>query len=277
MKPPVVSLHRIGLFARLAFLEARRQGSLLLLLVAAGVLVLGTRRLREFNFGSSERRFVFDLGSGIIFGFGSVLSAATSALLLSGESAVRASVTWLAKPVARGEFLIGRYLGALSVILCFSLITTGLLVAILRACPDVRADAAMESDELTGVVRFSEVAVAGFIHWLEFAVLAALTLLIASFTRSTAYAIAVSLMAWVVCLLQPWSGEPAISTPAIGPHLAQLMTWLVLDLRVFDAADLLCGSGSFRLATFAWLIADAALHIAGLMMLAVFSFGRRGN
>lgn len=272
------SLRQVSLLARLSFLETRRQGSLQLLLLAATVLVVSTRELREFNFGSSERRFVFDLGSGIIACFGSVLSASTVALLVSGEEASRVAATWLAKPIRKGEFLAGRYLGALGVLTCFSLITTALLAAILLVCQDGRAGEALLFDDVAGGLHLFAVVIMGFVHWLEFALIAALTLLVASYARSTAYTIVMSLTVWSACQLQSWISEPMISPPGgLAYSLSRVMAWLVPDFRVFGLAGSLPESGSFGPVTLAWLTADAALHIAGFGTLAIFSFKRRGS
>lgn len=270
------SLRQIGWVARIAWLEARRQGLLQLLLLAAALLVLGTRQLREFNFGSSERRFVFDLGSGILFGFGSVLSAATIALLFFGENGARETMTWRAKPMGRAEFLAGRYLGALAVITGFSLLMTGLLAAILAVCQKTGTEGAIDAGEGWADLRRFEVAVSGFLHWLQFAVLAALTLLVASFARSAASTVVISLAAWTAGHLQLWlHGSAPSAPPDIIASLTGFAAWIVPDLRGLGMAAFAPGNDRLRLDAMAWPAASALLHIVGFGLLAFFGFNRR--
>jgi hypothetical protein len=271
-----LSLRQIGWVARVALLEARRQSWLQLLLLAAVVLVFGTRQLREFNFGASEGRFVFDLGSGIIFGFGSILSAATVALLFFGEGGPREIMTWLAKPVGRAEWMIGRYLGALAVIAGFSLLMTGLLAAIVAASQKGGAASLADAAEGSGGPPNLEMLGTAFVQWLQFAVLASLTLFVASFARSAIYTVVASLAVWAAGHFQLWLHDPGLCAP--GSALAwptEILTWVVPDLRGVGWETSFPGNGPLQRETLAWLTARALVHVAGFGGLAVFNFSRR--
>ena len=66
---------------------------------------------REFNFGSSELKFIADFGFGGMTVFGSALAIIVTAQLFLGEIEHRTAMTLLAKPVYRSEFVLGKFLG----------------------------------------------------------------------------------------------------------------------------------------------------------------------
>lgn len=80
------SFSRLSLIAGNTFLEAVRQKLFNFLLLLAVGLVASAQFFREFNFGSSELKFISDFGFGALIFFGSALTIATTAQLFSVKS-----------------------------------------------------------------------------------------------------------------------------------------------------------------------------------------------
>ena len=72
------SFNRLGIIAGNTFLEAVRQKLFLFLLLLAIGLVASALFFREFNFGSSELKFISDFGFGALVFFGSALTITTT-------------------------------------------------------------------------------------------------------------------------------------------------------------------------------------------------------
>ncbi len=93
--------------------------------------MLGARTLRDFHFGSSELKFIADLGGGALACFGAVLTVVTTAQLFFSEIERRTVLTLLAKPVWRMEFVLGKFAGVALMTGAFCLLLTGLLAVVL--------------------------------------------------------------------------------------------------------------------------------------------------
>jgi ABC-type transport system involved in multi-copper enzyme maturation permease subunit len=125
------SFNRLGIIAGNTFLEAVRQKLFLFLLLLAAGLVASALFFREFNFGSSELKFIADFGFGALIFFGSALTITTTAQLFFSEIENRTALTLLAKPLWRAEFVFGKFLGVFAVIGVFCALTIGLMLALL--------------------------------------------------------------------------------------------------------------------------------------------------
>ena len=183
---------------------------------------------------------------------------------LLGEWESRSAVTLLAKPVRRSEYLLGKYLGVLGLILCFCTVLTAMIALGLASAPG--GDAGESGKGLL-------VAAAG--HVLRFSVLAAFTFLIATYARSAASATLLSLGVLAVCQLQHLAQDAAATAVAGSLRWPALVARCCPNFQVFDLTGL---AGSFPggdRSLLASVAAYALWQVAGAGLLAVFSFRHR--
>ena len=110
------SLGRIAAIARNAFREAVRDRVLYNLVLFVLLLTGAAIFIGELS-GGQERKIIVDLGLSTMLLFGMFISLFVGVGLVYKEIERRTVYAMLAKPVSRGEFLIGKYLG-----LCLTLL-----------------------------------------------------------------------------------------------------------------------------------------------------------
>lgn len=272
MKKVPFSLGRTGLIAAVTLREALRQKLVgLLVLVAAG-LVVGVRGLRDFNFGAPELKFIADFGDGAIAGFGAVLAIVLTAQLFFSEIENRTALTLLAKPVWRTEFLLGKFIGVAVVLVTFCGTLTATLAVVLG---QREAGLRLEQPEafaLGGAVNYGALIVAAWLHALKLMLLAAGTLLVASFAQTQIYAVMMGFAGFVICHLQGFAhGAYERSGASVMLMSAKLIHWVFPDFQRFavEAGGDLSAVGLGRLTIY------AAGYTAVALGLAVYVFRRR--
>lgn len=203
--PPPHSLIGFGRIRALAgntFLEAVRQKLFHTLLILAIALIGSANFFRQFDFGSSELKFISDFGLGAILFFGSILAIVVTAQLFFSEVENRTALTILAKPLQRWEFIVGKFLGIMGVLLVFMALMVLLLGAMLywresalmAQHPDAFADGR--------IIHYGGLWGYGLLELIKLGILAALTLLVASFSNTNLYTVIVSFFLLLICQLQ---------------------------------------------------------------------------
>lgn len=196
------SFRRTLLIAQNTWLEATRQRLFNFLLFLALALVLGARWFRDFNFGAPELKFLADCGFGAMAFFGAAVTITATTQLFFSEIENRTALTLLAKPVWRAEFLIGKFLGVAMLIAVFCALLTALLVAVLWWREGELMREYPENFSQGRIVSYRLVVLAGVLQWLKLAVLAAFTLLVASFAQSQLFTVVAGFFVLVICHLQ---------------------------------------------------------------------------
>src|SRR3954464_2049531 len=125
------SVRRTVLIARNTLLEASRQKLIGFVVLLSGAFVVGARGLRDFNFGAPELKFIADCGFGAMAFFGAALVIAATAQLFFSEIENRTVLTLLSKPVSRADFVLGKFVGVVTVAGIFCALLTALLAAVL--------------------------------------------------------------------------------------------------------------------------------------------------
>src|SRR5207245_7213339 len=115
---------RITAIARNAFREAVRDRILYNLVVFALLLIAGAIFLGELA-GGQEAKILVDLGLSAILLFGVLIAIFVGVGLVYKELERRTLYAILSKPIGRGEFLLGKYLG-LSLTLLVNVVVMGL-------------------------------------------------------------------------------------------------------------------------------------------------------
>lgn len=268
------SVTRVRLIAGNTVVEATRQRLFLFLLVVAVGLVASGQFFREFNFGSSELKFIADFGFGAIVAFGSILTIAATAQLFFSEIENRTALTLLAKPVGRGEFIFGKLLGVAIVLGAFCLVTTGLVAALLVARESELRVLHPEQFEVGGGMRVGDVLWVGALQWLKFVVLAAVTLLIGSFSNTNLFTVVMGFFVLVICHLQYLAQEFYATGAGVGAWMAGLLGWVFPNFQLFNLADLL-DEGALPLGLVVRVAVYGLVYAAVFGGLAVYSFRHR--
>jgi ABC-type transport system involved in multi-copper enzyme maturation permease subunit len=267
---------RLGIVAGNTFLEAVRQKLFNFLLLLAVALVASAQLFREFNFGSSELKFISDFGFGAMVFFGSTLTIAATAQLFFSEIDNRTALTILAKPIWRTEFIFGKFIGVFAVVGVFCALTTALLLALLYHRETALMAANPEAFESGRIIHYGDLVLMGVLQWLKFGVLAAITLLIASFSNTNLYTVVMGFFVLVICHLQ-YLARDAYSSVASPPLrlLVQLLGYVFPNFQVFNLADQIGMGEGIDAAVFVRVAGYALIYIAMIGGLAVYSFRNR--
>jgi ABC-type Na+ efflux pump permease subunit len=270
------SLERVGLIARNTLLEASRQKLFSFLLLLALALVAGAQWFRDFNFGAPELKFLADLGFGAMAFFGAALTVTATAQLFFSEIENRTALTLLAKPVWRAEFIFGKYLGVVAVAATFCALLTALLAAVLMAREGALMREMPDAFPHGRTLHLADLVGAGLLQWMKLAVLAAFTLLVASFSQTQLYTVVTGFFVLVICHLQYLAQDAyARGGSVVAQAAAGLIGLMFPNFQLFNLADGI-GAG----AVVPWdRVARVGLYAGGYVavacLLAVHSFRKR--
>ncbi len=119
------SLNRVGVIATNTLTEAVRQKVFNFFLIIGLVFIASASFFAQFTFGE-QLKFIKDTCLGVISVISTLIAIVGTAQLLPGEVENRTIYTVLAKPVRRFEFLLGKFLGSLF-LLTISIVAMSLL------------------------------------------------------------------------------------------------------------------------------------------------------
>lgn len=276
MKWPALSPGRVALIADMTLRESLRQRMPGLLAALAAALAGGAWLLRDFNFGSSELKFLMDAGLGAQAFFGAILAIVAPAHLFFAEVERRTVHLVLARPVRRAEFIFGQLGGVLLLLLGFCALLTLLLAGLLWWRETGLRQTHPEAFAQGLRVPYAGLAWAGLVQWLRLGVLSAITLLVASYARSSLFATMAGFSALVICQLQhlardffglmesPWARG--------GAWLVGVMT---PDLHLIDVADKVAAGEPLPAGLIGGVAAYAVVYIGLFGGLAAFCFHHR--
>jgi ABC-type transport system involved in multi-copper enzyme maturation permease subunit len=118
-------LEQIIAIIRNTFYESIRQPIMLVVLMAAGLLIILSNPLSAFTM-EDDQRMLIDLGLATVFLGGALLAAFIATSVLTREIENRTALTVISKPVGRPLFIIGKFLGVAGAMtagtLCMALI-----------------------------------------------------------------------------------------------------------------------------------------------------------
>ena len=270
------SAGRALLIAQNTLLEAARQRLFNFIVFLALALVVGSRWLRDFNFGAPELKFLADCGFGAMAFFGAALTIVATAQLFFSEIDNRTALTLLAKPVWRTEFIVGKFLGVVALVGAFCAALTLLLIAVLARRESELMSASPEAFAGQPGVSYLTVALAGTLHWLKLTVLAAFVLLIASFAQTQLFTMVMGFFILVICHLQYLAQDAyARGGSAAGQLASAVVAAMFPNFQVFALADTLVVTDAPGTVHVGLIAAYALGYVLVAVALAVFSFRRR--
>ncbi len=199
--------------------------------------------LRDLDFGGEAWRFLLNSGLGIMWLFGSILAVVLPAGLYFSDLENRTAIAILAKPISRGVYLTGTFGGVVIAVGAFTVALYGLLTLLLIWCATVPSGVGPGMMGTASPVSYVAVAAASGLIWQYCAVVAAVTLFVASFSQSMIYTVSVSFLIVLAGQVQSAAAEAAqMLDPGFWQAGVGLFATLVPNLRVFYIGDLL-GSG----------------------------------
>lgn len=265
------SISRVRLIAGNTFLEAVRQKFFSSLLLISVALVASSTFFQQFDFGTSELKFITDFGFGALFFFGSILSIAATTQLFFSEIENRTALTMLAKPVHKLEFLAGKFMGAHLLMLTFTSALM-LVLAIILYWRETALMAYLGEDFQAGrLIAYGDLLVFGLLQWMKFGVLSAIALFIASFSNTNLYTVVVSFFVLIICQLQYIARDTYADMPAgaaqwlvglLGLAFPNFQLFNVGDQLVFDVANPLPAGTVWQVVGYGLIYAIAFILLA---------------
>jgi ABC-type transport system involved in multi-copper enzyme maturation permease subunit len=125
-------MRRVWTVARLVWLEMLRRKDLYVMAVLLGVLLYGLLAVNVFDLGGNAR-YVTDLGLALTWLFSLILAVNVGCRQLPREEERRTIYPLLAKPLTRGELIIGKWLGSWGICLAATAVFYGLVAAVSKA------------------------------------------------------------------------------------------------------------------------------------------------
>jgi len=230
-----MTLLRVFLIAQMTFSEGVRARFFSALLLLSLGLLLAASYFQQFDFGTSELKFILDFSFGAVLFFGSILTVVITTQIFFNEIEHRTAISILSRSISRWEFLLGKLVGIAALLFFFCLVT-GILLSVVLGLK--ATELASESDSSGNLVRQFEIFQFLGLQWLKFIVLTALTLCIAGLSRSSLYTMVVSFLAILVCQLQHLAGEIYAEAESItGRCLAWCLNTLLPNLQIYNIGD----------------------------------------
>ena len=225
--------------------------------------------------------------------FSSLFAIVSTALLIPGDIEDRTLYTILCKPVPRLDYLVGKLLGVISVIFVAMLVMDILMVVTLH----YRTQAvSAELGEYLGAIGWGEEEVRQgqaevvshgpslilqygvLAHFFKASIIAAVALLISTFSTSTLFTIASSVMIWIIGAVQSLAreglftkGEYGVEPGMVDRILGTIISLVFPDFQLFESVS----DGAARVMEIG--VFDM-LHLGGLTFFYIapivpFSFG----
>jgi len=250
------SMRRVGIIAANTFTEALRQKVYNILLLFALLVIAAASFLAQFSFGedtaqvaSYDLKSIKDTCTGAISVVGMLIAVVGTAMLLPSEVENRTIYTILSKPVRRVEFLLGKYFGSLISVFVGLLLMSLLFGAVLmfkehRLRRDVIAETRAgdsselqpETERMLAQIRheaYDPNLIKGIaLTFVKLALLAAITLLVSTFSTSMVFNVAVGVVIWIIGNLVGTAKEVLEAHRVVVALLAAIP-----DLGVFDVFD----------------------------------------
>jgi ABC-type transport system involved in multi-copper enzyme maturation permease subunit len=269
-----LSIRRAAWIAENTLREAVRQQLFVLLMFLAAALGGGAMFFQYRSFGMPEPGFLLDAGFGMLTFFGSILAIAATVQSLFGEIERRTVLTVLAKPVWRAEFVLGKLGGVMLLLFIFCAFATGFLASLLLWRQ--AATAFSGAFENGCPVSFSTVIAGGMIQWLRLSVLAAVTLLAASFARASLFALVSGFLALVICNLQNLACQSYRLADSLWIRgAARLAGGILPDFGIYNVVDRVTAGAPLSAGYLGGITLYSIAYISVFGCLAVYCFRHR--
>jgi len=243
---------RLWTIAKNTMTEVIRQKFFYILVIFAVVVLLSSLFLSQFSSIDIDHvKFIKDFGLGTIKIFGVVIAIVGTAQLLPLELENRTIYPILAKPVFRVEFLLGKYVGMIALLL-LTVMLMGLIFGGLLFYKEhqLAAEAVTGQGLALGITpqeaiqqihkqtRDPGLLKAIVLIYFQFVVVSAISLLIATFATSVIFNVISTVIIYICGHLegvarQSWLGDPS----PLAKIMLLVITFFVPDLDAFNVVD----------------------------------------
>jgi ABC-type transport system involved in multi-copper enzyme maturation permease subunit len=252
-------MNGVGTIARITFLEAVREKVLYILVGFAVFLALASRVLSPLALGEG-RRITIDLGLGACSVFGLLIVIFVGHSLVYREIERGTVAFLLSRPVSRGAFVAGKFLG-LAQVLALAVVGMGLILGLTLAITHA------------GPTRILVDAL--LLQMLQLWILAAVAILISSMTSPVVAGLTV-LGVWVIGNAAGSIADLALLLPeGPGRTATNALLWIVPRLHLYQGAREVVHGDPIGSARWGWSLAYAFSYIVACLFLARAAFARR--
>ncbi len=245
--------HRVMAVAWSTLMESLRQKALWVLLIFALVLLGSSVYFTEFTF-EKEFKFMKDVGSAAISLLGLLTALIGAAQLIPAEIERRTIYVTLSKPIRRFEFLLGKYLGLLSLITLMVLGMTVIFFGVLLFQEQVfiaevvggTPASAWSEGQIASVEQIREQArdpamlQAILLLWARLALVEAIALFFSTIATSNIFIIFASVVVYIIGHLQSTAREVWMESSSdhfLLETLLALVALLVPNFQSFSVID----------------------------------------
>lgn len=252
---PAATRHQFFSFARVSaiasntLLELVRLKVFYFLLLFALLIIGSSAFTSKFSF-QEQFQVLKDVSLGAMSIFTWLLAVLATAMLLPKDIEDRTLYTILAKPVPRFEYLLGKFVGVLVLLLVALSLMSAVFVVVLytreqaaladatRSVPKEMLDAELQQIRAS---TFNANLVPGIIIiYLKAALCAALTLLLSTFASSWIFTIIISVVVYLIGHVQPIAREAYLASITVSPLtkvFLALVSLIIPDLTALSLVD----------------------------------------
>jgi hypothetical protein len=286
----IASLRRISAIARTTFIEMARLRVFYVLVLFALVLILSSSFLARISF-QQELQVTKDIALGAVNFFLSLLAIVATAQLLPRDIEDRVIYSVLAKPVARFEYILGKFFGVLALLTVSVLAMSLLCLAVIhfREQSAMRETMAQFSqftpEDREGAIRAIQGAgvnaglfAALAANLVKGIVLAALALCVSSFATSSIFTISAMAMIYLVGHLEAVAREYWLQQHSAGwltRAFLAVVAFIFPDLQAFNLSDQLLAGLALSSAMLVKLFQLGVVYTVAYLLLAIAIFYQR--
>lgn len=295
-KHTIFSPRRIWAISSNTLTELIRLKVFYFLLLFALLIIGSSAFMVQFSF-QEQFQVLKDVGLGAMSIFSWLLAVLATAMLLPKDIEDRTLYTILAKPVPRFEYLLGKLLGVL-LLLLISIVVMGAMFALalyLREQIVINEELARLADdapqsEIDATVQsireatFSWNLVPGVVAiYLKAALFASLTLFISTFASSWIFTVIISVMIYLIGHVQGvareyWLGSSGVAAQATSPLIKAFLALISLifpDLQLFNLVDDIVVGNAVHLAMFGKMVVLGLLYLLVYLFVAYLVFSKK--
>jgi len=272
---------RVGAIAGNTLLELVRLKVFYFLLLFALLVIGSSAFVMNFTF-QEQFQVLKDVSLGAMSIFTWLLAVLSTAMLLPKDIEDRTLYTILAKPVPRFEYLLGKLLGVLLLLLVATLLMSAMFagalylrqqMVIAATLHGVSPDQVQEAIRAIRAETFTASLVPGVVAiYLKAALCAAVTLFISTFATSWIFTILISVMVYFIGHIQSTAREYWLAS-GDGSQLAKIFMFFVTlifpDLQLFNLVDDIVAGNAIHLLMF-WKTVGLGVSYLGVYLLAAY-------
>ena len=259
------------------FREAVRMKLFIAMTILAMCTLASSFLFREFNFGSSELKFIADFGFGGMTVFGSALAVIVTAQLFYGEIEHRTALTLLAKPIHRSEFVLGKFFGSWATVTCFlGMLSVCLVFALWFRETSILAEYPDEFEGGRRIVQYGEIVWFSVVQVFRIGILCSVVILFSTYATSSLFAMVMGVLVWIVGQLQHIAIEArGVVDNLILKSVYAFASFALPNFHLFDVGEKLALGESLPSSVYLKLFVYAFLYSSFYLAVASASFNRR--